>query len=220
VNEELIDDFNDELSSNNPSGNDKETGINRYIISYPYEGEMKISEQKSSKLFPFLPTIIFGGMGGFFGFLTVHYRIEEPFHPSTIMCFCFFLFMGGLAAWIIVEHYSNARTYTFEKDVFQYKGLIWGKKTIARDRIESVFILESITRTQGSSDVNYRFNINLKVPTMTQFKKGYPICDLELKNSWKTAFGGADYKANDRAQAEAKHICELIAKHWTIPVSV
>lgn len=219
MNEELIDDPKDDLVSKKPSGNEKEIRINRFIISYPFENELLISEHRSSKLFPFAPVIIFGGMGGFFGFLTIHYGIEEPFHAATIMCFCFFLFMSGLVAIVLTHHYASSRTYTFDKDEFRYNGLLWFKKRFDREDVKSVFISETITRTQGSSSVNYRFGICLRVP-MTQFKDGYPICDIELKDSWKGAINGSDYDSNEQAKIEARHICELIAEHWTIPVSI
>jgi hypothetical protein len=51
VKEELLDDPNDELVNKKPSGNEKEIRINRFIISYPFENEPLISEQRSSKLF-------------------------------------------------------------------------------------------------------------------------------------------------------------------------
>ena len=218
--EDVIDDLSDGLISKKPKDNENEFRINRYIISYPFEGELKISQMKSTKMFPFLGVILFGGMGGFFGFLTVHYGIEEPFHPATIMCFFFSLFMLGLTSMVLVQHYATSRYWMFEKDAFFYKGLLWSEKTIARDNIESTFVTETITRTQGSSDVNYRYDVYLKVPSMSKYKKGYPICDVEIKSTWKNSFGVVDHSANDRAKSEARQICEVIAEHWQIPLSI
>ena len=216
--EDVIDDF----VAKDPSSNSKRIRINRYIISYPFKDELLISEQRSSKTFPFITVIIFGAMGGFFAFSTGFYFIDDGFSASaaSIMCLFFALIMWGIVTFLLVQHYSNKRRYTFEKNAFVYKGLLTAKKTILKEDVRSVYIKQTNTRTQGSSSVQYRFTVCLKVPELTKNKGVHELLDIEMKDSLKTVFGGTDLDINERAQVEAKHICELISEHWKIPVSI
>ncbi len=55
---------------------------------------------------------------------------------------------------------------------------------------------------------------------MSNYKSGYPVCDFELKDSWKGAICGSDFVSNETTKVECRHICELIAEHWNIQVSI
>ncbi len=220
--EELIDDPKDDLSSKAPSGIDKEFRINRYIISYPYKDELLIAEQKSIKLFPFIPVIVLGALGGFFGFLMIHYFKETGtfLNGAVLMCSLFAFSSWSIVIFVLVQHYSKKRRYAFEKHGFEYRGLFGKKMVILREEVTSVFIHKTTIRTNSSSSTQYRYAVCLKVPKYTKDKGVYKMLELDMKDSMKTAFGATDFKINDRAETEARHICEVISEHWKIPVSI
>jgi len=222
VKEDLIDDPNDDLTSKKPSGNEKIIRINRYLFSWPFEGDMLINEARSTRYGALFAALLFGGgFGVFFTFITVHSYQKEGYHPAMWMTIFFAAFGYFLATVAIMGAYSKKRSYLFTESHFVYTNLFGMKSTISRPKIESVFVSKTIIENNYGRQEDYSYGISFRVSRSVAKDGKYSVMQVEGRDNIVGSFVGAlDYTGMTQTEAECYHICELIAEHWNIPVRV
>lgn len=193
--------------------------INRFHIINPDKGELMIQQLKSKGYSWIWITLVFGGLSGFFLFLTIHYYFEE----RTMMVFLFpgiFVLPGfALIALSLYDKFSDKAKWHFTELELIVTPQYGRKKIVPRADVKSVYILaKTISYSDGGSTTHY--SVMLRIPNSRYENGAYTLIQIEKDDVAKTNVGNINLQSILGPEGESRTIAELISGHWKIPLSV